>query len=114
MAQSTLLPFCVVPSQVYLTVLMFVSPAHTELNGIESTHRTYISLDTAIFKSSLEKWVSMTTLVLHNYLLFSSKLQPFSKTLEKCKQRYLKHQQYSIKGLIKISRKAKTAQNSCI
>ena len=75
-------------------------------------YRAYIRLDTAIFKSPSIKLqgtqlVSLTTLALHNYLLFCTKLQPFSKTLEKCEQRNLKHQQY-IKGLIKVSRYATT------
>ena len=43
-----------------------------------------------------------------NYLLLCIKLHFFSKTLENCNQRYLKHQQY-IKELISISRQTNTA-----
>ena len=56
-----------------------------------TNHRTYIRLDKEIHKSLRKKLnglllVSFTTLTLHNYLLFCTKLQPFSKTLEECQQ----------------------------
>ena len=43
--------------------------------------------------------VSLTSLAKLNFVLFWAKLHLFSKTLEKCKQRYLMNQKF-IKGLI--------------